>query len=123
MVLGAIKALEAANKKGVLVLAAADGQKEALELIKEGTYGATGLNDPAIVARTAVDIGVKALRRASGRLSQARPHQARRDHQGERRQVLSQGCRVLSDGSRRFAIRRKPEAGACVLRPSFPHEA
>ena len=62
MVLGAIKALEAANKKGVLVLAAADGQKEALELIKDGTYGATGLNDPALVARTAVDIGVKALK-------------------------------------------------------------
>ncbi|HEY5206823.1 MAG TPA: substrate-binding domain-containing protein [Roseiarcus sp.] len=62
MVLGAIKALEAANKKGVLVLAAADGQKEALELIKEGKYGATGLNDPALVARTAVDIGVKALK-------------------------------------------------------------
>ena len=43
MVLGAIKALEAANKKGVLVLAAADGQKEALALIKQGKYGATGV--------------------------------------------------------------------------------
>ncbi len=62
MVLGAMKALEAANKKDVLVLAAADGQKEALELIKEGKYGATGLNDPDLVARTAVDIGVKALK-------------------------------------------------------------
>ena len=40
MVLGAMKALEAANKKEVLVLAAADGQKEALALIKEGKYGA-----------------------------------------------------------------------------------
>jgi ribose transport system substrate-binding protein len=62
MVLGAIKALEAAGKKDVLVLAAADGQKEALALIKEGQYGATGLNDPDLVARTAVDIGVKALK-------------------------------------------------------------
>jgi ribose transport system substrate-binding protein len=62
MVLGAIKALEAANKKDVLVLAAADGQKEALALIKEGKYGATGLNDPDLVARTAVDIGLKALK-------------------------------------------------------------
>lgn len=62
MVLGAIKALEAAGKKDVLVLAAADGQKEALALIKEGKYGATGLNDPDLVARTAVDIGVKALK-------------------------------------------------------------
>ena len=62
MVLGAIKALELSGKKDVLVLAAADGQKEALALIKEGKYGATGLNDPDLVARTAVDIGVKALK-------------------------------------------------------------
>jgi ribose transport system substrate-binding protein len=61
MVLGAIKALEAAGKTDVLALAAADAQKEALALIKEGKYGATGLNDPDLVARTAVDIGLKAL--------------------------------------------------------------
>ena len=62
MVLGARKALEAAGKlNDVLLVAAADGQKEALQLIKEGQYGATGLNDPALVARTAVDIGMKAL--------------------------------------------------------------
>ncbi len=61
MVLGAIKALAAAGKKDVLALAAADGQKEALALIKTGAYGATGLNDPDLVARTAVDIGLKAL--------------------------------------------------------------
>jgi ribose transport system substrate-binding protein len=61
MVLGAMKALKAAGKKDVLVLAAADAQKEALEAIKEGTYGATGLNDPDLVARTAIDIGLKAL--------------------------------------------------------------
>ena len=62
MVLGAMKALKAAGKSDVLVLAAADGQKEALALIKEGQYGATGLNDPDLVARTAVDIGLKALK-------------------------------------------------------------
>jgi ribose transport system substrate-binding protein len=61
MVLGAIHALKAAGKTDVLVLAAADGQKEALALIKQGAYGATGLNDPDLVARTAVDIGLKAL--------------------------------------------------------------
>lgn len=61
MVLGAMKALKAAGKKDVLVLAAADAQKEALEAIKAGAYGATGLNDPDLVARTAVDIGLKAL--------------------------------------------------------------
>ncbi len=61
MVLGAMRALKAAGKGDVLVLAAADAQKEALALIKEGKYGATGLNDPDLVARTAVDIGLKAL--------------------------------------------------------------
>ena len=45
----------------ILVLAAADGQKEALELIATGEYGATGLNDPALVARTAVDYVVEYL--------------------------------------------------------------
>ena len=63
MALGARKALSDAKKlQGVLVLAAADGQKEALELIKKGEYGATGLNDPALVARTAVDLGLKAVK-------------------------------------------------------------
>jgi ribose transport system substrate-binding protein len=62
MVLGARKALEAAGKlNNVLLLAAADGQKEALQLIQEGQYGATGLNDPDLIARTAVDVGMKAL--------------------------------------------------------------
>jgi ribose transport system substrate-binding protein len=61
MVLGAMKALKAAGKSDMLVLAAADGQKEALAAIKEGKYGATGLNDPDLVARTAVDVGLKAL--------------------------------------------------------------
>ena len=62
MVLGAQKALEQANRtSGVLFLAAADGQKEALQEIKDGKYGATGLNDPALVASTAVDLAKKAL--------------------------------------------------------------
>ena len=42
--------------------AAADGQKEALDLIKSGGYAVTGRNDPALIARTAVDIGLKAVR-------------------------------------------------------------
>lgn len=62
MVIGAREALKAANRlEGILLVAAADGQKEAYELIKQGEYGATGLNDPAAVARLAVDIGLKAL--------------------------------------------------------------
>jgi ribose transport system substrate-binding protein len=62
MCLGAMKAIEEAGKtEDILVLAAADGQKEALELIKTGEYGATGLNDPALVASTAVDLVVEYL--------------------------------------------------------------
>ena len=62
MVLGAYKALQAAGKvEDVLLVAAADGQKEALAMIKEGTYGATGLNDPALVASTAVDMAKEAI--------------------------------------------------------------
>jgi ribose transport system substrate-binding protein len=60
MVLGARRAIESANRQGITLVAAADGQKEALALIKQDKYGATALNDPALVARTAVDIGVKA---------------------------------------------------------------
>jgi ribose transport system substrate-binding protein len=63
MALGARKALSDQKKlEGVLVLAAADGQKEALELIKKGEYGATGLNDPALVAKTAVELGFKSVK-------------------------------------------------------------
>ena len=63
MALGARRALQEAGKLDkVLVLAAADGQKEALALIKEGKYGATGLNNPDTVARTAVDAGVQAVK-------------------------------------------------------------
>lgn len=57
MLLGARNALRAQGLEDqVLLVAAADGQKEALELIKSGEYGATGLNNPAAVASTAVDI-------------------------------------------------------------------
>lgn len=62
MVLGARRAIESANRQGITLVAAADGQKEALALIKQGKYGVTALNDPALVARTAVDIGVKAAK-------------------------------------------------------------
>ncbi|HTI02981.1 MAG TPA: substrate-binding domain-containing protein [Acidisoma sp.] len=62
MVLGARDALKEAHKlNGVLLVAAADGQKDALELIKQGEYGATGLNDPDLVARTGVDVGLEAV--------------------------------------------------------------
>lgn len=63
MVLGARAALQAAGRlEDVVLVAAADGQKEALELIRDGEYGATGLNNPSLIARTAVDVGLQALR-------------------------------------------------------------
>ena len=62
MALGAMRAIQDAGKtdKGILVFAAADGQKEAVKLIEDGRYGATGLNDPAVIGKMAVDLAVKA---------------------------------------------------------------
>ena len=76
MALGALEAIEATGKShanseagesdNILVVAAADGQKEALALIQEGEYFATGMNDPALVARTAVEVGVDYLQGERG---------------------------------------------------------
>lgn len=71
MVLGARLAMQAVGRSNdALLAAAADGQKEALKLIKDGSYGATGLNDPALVADQAVQIGVDA---AAGKLAAGYP--------------------------------------------------
>jgi ribose transport system substrate-binding protein len=63
MLLGAMKAIEAAGKTDqIKIYAAADGQKEGyLEIKKGGQYRATGLNDPALVASTAVDIAIRLM--------------------------------------------------------------
>ena len=62
MVLGARTALKSSGKlKSVLLVAAADGQRQAIKLIKQGKYGATGMNNPVLVAHTAVKVGLKAL--------------------------------------------------------------
>lgn len=62
MALGALEAIKEARKENdILILAAADGQKEALALIKEGKYGATGMNNPKLVAETGLEIGLKVL--------------------------------------------------------------
>lgn len=62
MVLGARAALQAAGRlEEVTLVAAADGQKEAYELIKSGEYGVTGLNNPNEIARMAVEVGLQAL--------------------------------------------------------------
>lgn len=63
MALGAYKVVEP-NKayEDILVAAAADGQKQALELIKnggpDGRYISTGLNSPSLAAEEALKIGV-----------------------------------------------------------------
>ena len=64
MALGAMRALQDAGKadKNILVFAAADGQKEAVKLIGEGKYGATGLNDPALIGKMAADLAIKAAK-------------------------------------------------------------
>ena len=62
MALGALEVIkEAGKEKDILIVAAADAQKEALALIKSGQYGATGLNNPALIAETALEIGMKYL--------------------------------------------------------------
>ncbi|MFB3906432.1 MAG: substrate-binding domain-containing protein [Acidobacteriota bacterium] len=61
MALGALKAIRESGRKDIVVLAAADGQKEALELIKKGEYGATGMNNPVLVAETALEMGLRYL--------------------------------------------------------------
>lgn len=62
MTLGAMEAIKEAGKmKDILILAAADGQKEALKLIQSGEYGATGSNNPVVIAETAIEIGLQAL--------------------------------------------------------------
>lgn len=62
MAIGALQVIKEAKKENqILVVACADGQKEAYALIKEGKYGATGLNSPTIAAKTAVEVGLKVM--------------------------------------------------------------
>lgn len=63
MLLGAMTAVENMGlMEQVYIVAAADGQKEAYELIKADTkYLATGLNAPPVIARGAVDIAIDIL--------------------------------------------------------------
>lgn len=63
MLLGAMTAVENMGLEDqVWIAAAADGQKEAYELIQADTiYLATGLNAPPVIARGAVDIAIDIL--------------------------------------------------------------
>uniref|UniRef100_UPI004035ABE1 substrate-binding domain-containing protein n=1 Tax=Saccharicrinis sp. GN24d3 TaxID=3458416 RepID=UPI004035ABE1 len=60
-VLGAIKAIRKAGKEDdILIVAAADGQKEAVKLIMEtDLYGCTAVNSPVLIGKTAVQYAVQ----------------------------------------------------------------
>jgi ribose transport system substrate-binding protein len=59
MALGAVTAIKNAGKEKQITVVGIDGQREALALIKEGTYGASGLNSPIELAKTTVDIALR----------------------------------------------------------------
>ena len=55
--IAALKVLEDMGQaEGVIVVAAADGAKGALELIKQGKYGATGLNLPGLISEYTIEV-------------------------------------------------------------------
>lgn len=56
MLFGAMTGLKNANIKGVDIVAAADGAKEAYKLIQDGQYFATGENSPVKVATLGIKI-------------------------------------------------------------------
>ncbi|AMQ07872.1 substrate-binding domain-containing protein [Sporosarcina psychrophila] len=61
MLFGAMTALKNAGNDNVDIVAAADGAKEAYDLIKEGLYFATGENSPYKVAQLGIQIGKEIL--------------------------------------------------------------
>lgn len=61
MAMGALKAINEAGKGAQIQVAAFDGQKEALELIKQDKYGATALNSPVQLGKLVVESVVKHL--------------------------------------------------------------
>ena len=61
MLFGAMTALKNAGIEGVDIVAAADGAKEAYDLIKEGEFFATGVNSPYKVAKLGFEIAKEIL--------------------------------------------------------------
>ena len=61
MALGAVTAIKNAGKEGKITVLGIDGQREALALIKQGTYGASGLNSPTELAKTGVETALSYL--------------------------------------------------------------
>jgi ABC-type sugar transport system substrate-binding protein len=85
----------------ILIAAAADGQKEALALIKEGgctgRYISTGLNSPSLAAQDALRIAVDLVHRGveAGGLPQGVLHQGGRHRLREHQRVLRPEQRFL----------------------------
>ncbi|TZF83787.1 substrate-binding domain-containing protein [Pedobacter sp. BS3] len=61
MAMGAMKAAQEAGKADNMLIVGFDGQKEALELIKQGKYGATALNSPIGLGKLVTESVVKYL--------------------------------------------------------------
>lgn len=62
MTLGAMEAVKESGRMGdILIMAPADGQKEALKLIQSGEYGATGSNNPVKIAEKAIEVSLQVL--------------------------------------------------------------
>lgn len=66
MAMGALKAIRAMGKEKQITVLGFDGQKEAYEMIKEGTFAATAQNSPKILGETIVEIAVKHLNDEDG---------------------------------------------------------
>jgi len=58
MAMGAITAVRNAGREGEVLIVGVDGMADALELIQEGVYGATGVNSPIELVRMAMQIMV-----------------------------------------------------------------
>jgi ribose transport system substrate-binding protein len=66
MAMGAMKAIREMGKEKQITVLGFDGQKEAYEMIKAGTFAATAQNSPKILGETIVEIAVKYLNNEPG---------------------------------------------------------
>lgn len=66
MAMGAMKAIKEMGKENQITVIGFDGQKEALEMIKDGDFAATAQNSPKILGETIVEIAVKHLNKEPG---------------------------------------------------------
>ena len=58
MAMGVLTAVRNAGREGEVLVVGIDGMRDALELIEDGTYGATGVNSPIELVRMAMAIMV-----------------------------------------------------------------